>query len=71
MKKNLHKINDVIDNEAISNFFHLLKNTQNRNRKDTINSLINGHIMLKFWTMVAHDKLFHLPNKILKSALTS
>ena len=27
-----------------------------KNRKNTINSLINAHIMLKFCTWVAHDK---------------
>ena len=44
--KDLHKTNAVIDNDVI-----IL-----RPLSVAINSIINGHIMLKFSTGVAHDK---------------
>ena len=57
IKKDLHKINDVIDNDAIIlrplSFVQKIHKT--KRVKNTVNSVINGNMMLKFCTEVAHD----------------
>ena len=53
MTKGLHKVNDVITLRPLS---VIQKNTvKTENVKNTINFVINGHIMVNFCTGVAHD----------------
>ena len=49
MKKDLHKINDVI-------MLCTLSIVQKIHKTNAINSVINGHIIVKFCTGVAYDK---------------
>ena len=39
--------------------------------KNAGNSIINGHIMVKFYTGIAHDKTIYTLDKISNSALLS
>ena len=49
------KLNDAI----YCNLCHLVKNTQAKKMKNTINSVINDHIMVKFAQGQLMKRLFH------------
>ena len=53
---NMKKFCIINDVTVLKLLLVVQKYKKTKNRKNTINSLINGHIMLKFCTGVAHDK---------------
>ena len=53
MKKYLHKINETIILRPLS---FVQNYTKQKNLKNTFDSIVNGHIIMKVCIGVAHDK---------------